>query len=337
VTAPPPDPTLLGRVRRSLRPLARLRSPSPRVRAVLLVVAIVAVTVGLIVAVRELDVRPADLRWGPLAAAALLVSPLTVALNAAELRWAAAIVAPPGRSLAWRPALRTVVIATAANLLPLPAGALVRVEAVTRTGATIGAATAVNVVAAGLWVSAGIGLAAGAVLGTRPTAGAIGLAVALTGVAVSTLLCAKVGRGAWRGGLLRLGAVELTTALLHAARLVLVLAAVGIEVTAVQGLVLGGAAPLAAAAGVFPSGIGLAEALTAVLAPAAGLPAAAGLLASTLGRVVGLTATVVIALALGAGTVRAGLGAAREKAARQAGATDTPEDAGVSSPGATDA
>lgn len=307
-----------------MQPLARVRSPSPRVRAILLVVAAVGVTVGLVVAVRDLDVRLAELRWAPLAVAAVVVSPATVLLNAAELRSLASLVTPDGRTLGWRTALRTVVVATAANLLPLPAGAIVRVEAVTRTGASVRAATGANVVAAGLWLSAGLGLAAGAALPSRPAAATLVLAIAVVGVVVSSVLAARVGRRGWPGHLARLAAIEAATAVLHAARLGLVLAAVGVPVTVAQALVLGGAAPLAAAAGVFPSGFGLAEGLTAVLAPVAGLPASAGLLASTLGRVIGLASTLAIALALGAGTVRAQVQGARARARRAGSAPATP-------------
>jgi hypothetical protein len=69
----------------------------------------------------------------------------------------------------------------------------------------------------------------------------------------------------------------------HGLRLWLVLLALGVEVSVRQGLALGAAAPLAAAAGVFPSGLGLAEALTAVIAPIVALPAAAGFAATALG------------------------------------------------------
>lgn len=325
-----PDPDRLAghrrRLRRWLGPLARLRSPSPRTRAVLLTVAAVAVTVGVIYSVRDLQLSADQLRWAPLLAAALAVSPATVALNAAELRAVTALAAPSGRPMPWREALKTVVIATAANLLPLPAGALVRIEAVTRQGATVGAATGANLVSAGLWVAAGIGLAGAAALPTHPGAGGATLAVAGAGVAVSVALAARSSRGPrWRPVLGLLAGIEIATALLHAARLALVLAAISVAVTPGQALILGGAAPVAAAAGVFPSGFGLTEGLTTVLAPVAGLPASAGLLASSLGRVVGLAATALLALALGGRAVRAGIASARERVRR--GETAPTEDA----------
>lgn len=278
--------------------------------------------VGLVLSVRALDVQLADLRWWPLALAAVVASPVTIALNAAELRLATGIVVGGRAAMPWRTAVWTVVVATAANLLPLPAGAIVRIDAVRRAGARLGPATAINLAAAGLWVAAGIGTAAVASLGSRPGVAAIGLAVAVTGVAVSVVVAARSGVTGWRRGTVELAVVELATALVHATRLWLVLLALGVDVSWQQAVVLGAAAPLAAAAGVFPSGLGLAEGLTALLAPLAALPAAAGLLAAGLGRVVGLLATLLAAVLLGFDRVRAGVRSAAEQAADDHDATD---------------
>jgi hypothetical protein len=207
------------------------------------------------------------------------------------------------------------VAATFANLLPLPAGAILRVEAVRRVGVGVGAATGTNLVAAGLWVAAGMGIAGGAALRSRPTAGALGVGLALLAVATSVVLARRVGTDRWARPTLALAGLELATALLHGARLWLVLVALGVPATLRQALVLGAAAPLAAAAGVFPSGLGLAEGLTALLAPVAALPAAAGFLATALGRVVGLAATAVLALVFGAGAIREAVTEARSRAA----------------------
>ncbi len=305
--------------RRAVGRLKQVRSPSPRVRAVLMVVAVVAVAVGLTFAVRTLEVRPEQLRWGPLLVAALVVSPLTLAANAAELRWAAAVVAPPGRSLPWTTSARVVIAATVANLLPLPVGAILRVEAVRRLGVGLGPATATNLVAAGLWVAAGIGIAGTAALPSRTAAGLLGLGLAAAAVVVSVLLARRVGGPRWQRPTAALVGLELATALLHGLRLWLVLSALGVTATVRQALVLGAAAPLAAAAGVFPSGLGLAEGLTALLSPVAALPAAAGFLATALGRVVGLVATGLVAVLFGVSAVRDTVLEARERATEPTG------------------
>jgi hypothetical protein len=300
---------------RHLARLARLRSPSPRVRALLMVVAGLGVAVGVVWSIDRLEVSLADLRLVPLLALVLVLSPATIWANAAELRIMTRVVSPQGRPMGWALALRTVLVATAANLLPLPAGAVVRIQAMRTEGVGTVQATSVNVVGAGAWIAAGLLVAALAALGAAPPAPvALALAVGLAGFAVAGVLAARLAtRSPGRAAASLLG-IETVTAVVHGVRLYVVLLALGLDVTLAQGLALGAATPLAAAAGVFPSGIGLAEALTALIAPLVALPAAAGFAATAIGRVVGLLVIAPLALAVGARDLRD----ARRVAARQA-------------------
>lgn len=291
--------------RRRLQQLARARSPSPRVRGALMLVAGLAVAAGVVWSLATLDIGLADLRPAWVAVLVIAISPATIWANAAELRVMTRIVAPGGRAMGWLAALRTVLVATAANLLPLPAGAVVRIQAMRAEGVTTARATSINVVGAGAWVSAGLLVAGLAALGAAPL-GAIGLAlaVAAAGLATTVVLTSRLTTIGTPRAVGQLLAVETATALIHGVRLVVVLLALGIDVSLRQGLVLGAATPLAAAAGIFPSGIGLAEALTAVIAPLVALPAAAGFAATAFGRVVGLLVMVPLALAIGARDIR---------------------------------
>jgi hypothetical protein len=301
--ASPPDQSRDWLTR--LQRLTRWRQPPEGVRAVLLVVAAVGVTVGVVWSIRTLDIGWTDLRPLPLLLAALLASPATMAANAAELRVMAGVVARE-RPMPWGTALRATVVATAANLLPIPGGALVRIAAVRAQHASTAAATAINLVGAGAWVAAGLLLAAAAAVRVAPV-GAVLVAAAtgLVGLVVVTLLVHRLARdGRTLAHTSALVGVEAVTALVHGLRLWLVLLALGLDVTVLQGLALGAAAPLAAAAGVFPSGLGLAEALTAVIAPLVALPAAAGFAATALGRIVGLVVTGIVAVAFGAEDLR---------------------------------
>jgi hypothetical protein len=286
--------------------IARWRQPPQQVRGALLVIAGVAVAVGMVWSIRTLQIGWADLRLLPLLAALLLITPATILLNGAELKVMTAIVARGDQRLAWRTALRATVVATAANLLPIPGGALVRIAAVRSVGVRTTSATAINLVGAGAWVAAGLLIAAVAGLTVAPW-GAVGLAagLGLAGVAIVLAMLHRLsedGATWWSTGALFL--VEAATAIVHGLRLWLVLLALGVEVSIRQGLALGAGAPLAAAAGVFPSGLGLAEALTAVIAPIVALPAAAGFAATALGRVVGLLGTAPLALAFGVEDLR---------------------------------
>lgn len=292
MSAEPGDP--LARLRR----WTRWRTPSPRVRGVLLVVAIVVFLGGVTLSLQDLEVAPADLIWWPLVVVAVLGTPATIAVNAAELR-AMARLTTEGQAPSWGQAARVVVVATAANLLPLPGGALVRVHALRTAGASLGQATSVTLVAALLWVAVAVGVAGAAAVAWSPLVATLALLLAAAGiVATSVALRWTTARWSLRG-LAALALVELITTLIHAARLYLTLLALGVVASPAQALVLGAGAPLAAAAGVFPAGLGLAELLSALLAPVVALPAAAGFAVTALARVIGLAATVPVALALG--------------------------------------
>lgn len=265
----------------------------------MLLLATLATAVAVVLAVRSLELQLDELAWWPLVVAALVVTPLTVLLNAAELRAMAVGVADePGR-VRWPVAVRTVVLATAANLLPVPAGAVIRVQVLRRAGATTTGAASITLAAAAIWIGVSLVLAGTVVIGDDAALGWVGIATGVAGFAVGGAGVRVVARRTWvaAGGALAL--VETLTALLHALRLWLVLLGLGMGALLSQALVIGAASPLAAAAGFFPGGIGLAELLGALLAPVAGIAAAAALLSVALGRILGLIVTVPTALALG--------------------------------------
>jgi hypothetical protein len=274
------------------------------VRGALLLVATVATAVAAVFAVQRLDLSFDDLRLGPLLLAALLLTPATILTNAAELRATAMASGATLEQVGWVRALRTVVLATAANLLPVPAGAILRVQVLRDAGAKLGAAAGVQLSAAAAWVGVSVVLAGGVLAFVRPAdtdpllgfaamaGGAVVVAIGLIGVRRT----ATTRPGAAAGWLL---VVELATAAVAALRLWLVLLGLGVAASLGQAVVIATASPIAAAAGFFPGGVGLAELLSAIVAPLAGLAAAAGLLAVAVGRVLGLLVTVPIAFTLG--------------------------------------
>ncbi len=290
----------------ALTRLARLRTLPPRWRSVALFVAAVLFVGGVVISLRELDLAVDDVLWWPLVVVALAGTPATIAANAAELRAMARCL---GVSIGWAASVRTVVVATAANILPLPGAALVRLHALHAAGASLARSGGVNLVAAGVWVAAALVVAGIAALGHSLAVGLVALAGGVVGVGVCAVLMRPVA-GRWPvrpyAGLV---VVEVATTVLHAARLWLVLIAIGVPVSFTQPAVLAASAPVAAAAGVFPSGLGLAELISALLSPVVALPAAAGFAATAVARIVGLVATAPLAVALG---VRDHLGAVRE-------------------------
>ncbi|MEX2532880.1 MAG: hypothetical protein WD360_02820 [Nitriliruptoraceae bacterium] len=248
--------------------------------------------VGSVLAYRGLDIDWQNVNVVLLLIVLLVGTPATIAMNGAELRVIAAIEAV---TLPWMTALRTVVLATAANMLPLPGAAVVRTHTLVSHGVALAAAVRAILAAALCWVGVSAVLASAA---AASFSGVFALALGVFGSAAVVIGAAVLrtnGQLFWQ-----LIAVELVTTVLHAVRLWLVFIALTITVDIREPFVLAAASPLAAAAGVFPSGLGLSEAIAAGMAATIGLSAAAGFAATALMRVIGLAGTAVVALVLGA-------------------------------------
>jgi uncharacterized membrane protein YbhN (UPF0104 family) len=288
-----------GWVRGPAQRLLAARRPSARTERLLLLVASAAMVGGAWYALRQGAVDPSGFRWAPLLLAAALGVPLTAATNAGEY-WITAQAA--GATLRPMVALRTTILATAANLLPLPGGPLVRIQALRTEGIATGASTQVTAAAGTSWVAVAALLAAGGGAVVRAPHGAVvalaALGVVVGAVSVVLLRRATVHRVGWQRVLLRLVVVEVASVAISAARLYLLLLALGVPARASTALVLALAGVLATAVGVVPAGLGVREGLSALLAVAVALPAATGFAVSLLDRVVGLLVASPVALLL---------------------------------------
>ncbi len=227
--------------------------------------------------------------------------PATLLLNAGRFTVSARIL---GREVRLLTALRVSIVASAANLLPLPGAALVRVEGLKRLGEGYGGAIRANAVLA----ATGIGLTAGGAGVLQLAAGQalLGgvLAVAgFTGLVAAAWLCLWIG-GARPGLVAPILGVELGVVALMTLRLWVALLALGIELDVGQALVLALAPIMASAVGILPDGIGLREAVAAGLASFVALPPAVGYLATALDRLVAMAVLVPIALVLAPGVAR---------------------------------
>lgn len=242
----------------------------------------------------ELSWRDIELVW--LAGAVALGVPMTVLANATEYRHTARAV---GAHVSLAPATRVAVSATAANLLPLPGGALVRITALTRSGVRARAAGSATVIAGLCWIAVGMTLAGLALTSHRP---AVGAATALAGLgigggtfaAATRLLGAgKAARWFWK-----LVTIETASVLASALRMTLGLAALGVGIRPLDGTVLALSGVISNSVGIIPAGLGLKEAITAGLATALVLPASLGFVVSVLDRAVGLLGHGLLALPL---------------------------------------
>lgn len=269
-----------------LRRVADVRQPPPTARRWLLAVGAVVFLGGAAAAARALDLPPEGVRVAPVALVAVVLVPVTIAVNAVELVALARLL---GQRLGATTALRVVVLGTAANLLPLPGAAALRVQALAGGGATYAAATGINVAAAVIWLGSAAAVAGVALLslGRTMLGGGVlvvGMLAVVGGILVARRL-ATVTSAARTLGLLV--ASEVATVVVHALRLVLLLSAIGAGASFAAATVVGTSGPLAAAAGVFPAGLGIAEAAAAGAGTLVGVSAAAAFAAAALNRLVG--------------------------------------------------
>ena len=253
---------------------------------VLAVVTVAVIVVAAVLSFRSLPDTD-TLRWWPLVLVGLVGVPLTVALNGLEYVVAGRMVGVPVGGWA---ALRISVYGSAANLLPIPGAALVRIQALRREGTGTGRAT-VTLGAVGLaWLAVSFGLAGALLLPTKPGVGALFLVGGLAGLAVTAVLVRSTNRD-----LAALVMVEIGFAISQAGRLYLCLLALDQDPSAAQAFALGISVAVGSAIGFLPGGLGIREAVAALLSPLVGLPASVGFLATVLDRVVGLVCLAPIA------------------------------------------
>lgn len=209
----------------------------------------------------------------------------TLLLNGLEMELTARLT---GRSLGVARSLRVALLASAANLLPLPGGVVVRMRALTEDGSRAATAAWAAGTIAATWFAvscAGAGLVLLGSDGSWPGVSFLALATIL---AVGT---AWVGRrrlaAGW--GLLGVGCVlEAVFVLVSAVRILAVLRGLGLEAGWTEGIVLAVASAAASAVGVFPAGLGLREALTGALGYFVAVGPAAAALAAVVDRIVGV-------------------------------------------------
>ena len=261
--------------------------PPPRWRRPLLAGAAVVFLVGGVYFATRLDTEWSALGWWWLFLASVVGVPLTVLANALEFQLSARLL--EGR-VTFSASIKVAVLSTAANLLPIPGGALVRVQALKRSGHGYGVATYATGILAGSWVGVAA-LLTGVVLLAFGYLAA-GAAWTVAGATILGMVFAlatrriRSGRRLWF--MFAVLGVELLSVGVSGLRLFLVLIALGEAASLPGAALLAFASVAAAAVGIFPGGLGLREVLAATLIPIAGIPAAAGFVASAIDRVLGL-------------------------------------------------
>ncbi len=292
----PPQAGLADRLLAIRRRLAR--PADPRLRRAVLAAVLLVFLGGALWSVRALSLEPRSLRWLPLAVVGLALVPLTALLNALEFKVSGLVL---GQRVPLGEALRVVLAATAANLLPLPGAAIVRIGKLSGMGAKASGAVASTMSMGFVWLGIAAAIAGGALLWLRSTPAALLFlaGAAASGAAAAALVRREVPEGGRRRRLLLMAAgVESLFVLLGALRIHLVLLGLGAAVTPAMALVLNVSGALASTVGVFPGGLGLREGIAAALAPLVGLQPAHGFLSGALNRILGLAGSALLVAGL---------------------------------------
>lgn len=272
--------------------LAGERLQSVKLRRGLLVFAALILVAGLYLSIRYQPGLLDRLDWQPALILFVLGVPLIILLSSLEF---AVMVRILGRRTSLATAFEVTVIGAAANLLPIPGGAVTRITALKLAGAGLRESATTMVMMTIMWVGVALMVSGGAAihLGSE-LPGAVGLVVGFGAVALAFFFTgspAATFSATLASLLLKVGLV-----MADGARIYLALSALGIDVVPAQALVLVVAGALGSVVSIMPAGLGVREGLAALLAPLAGLAASAGFLAAALSRIIDLAVVAPIAL-----------------------------------------
>ena len=259
------------------------RRPSRRVERILLGASFVAFVVVAVLAVENFPDVGTGIRWEVLLPVGIIGTLASLVFNATEFAVTARFV---GQRIPMPRSMRVTIIGSAANLLPLPGGALVRVQALAADGAryrhSLTAAATIGVMSVGAtFVVVGIANTGTAGAGVVLALVAIGLVV--IAVATAMLRTASDSRRATRFGLYFL-VVEAAYAVMASLRLWLIFVGLGVHVSLPAAFALSGVGSIATAASFFPGELGVKEALVGLVSPLVGVPVAVGVIGAVVTR-----------------------------------------------------
>jgi hypothetical protein len=281
---------------------ASARTETPRGRRISLLVSALVFVAAMALSVRSLPEGDRDLVWWAILVTGLIGIPGLILLSGVEYTASAAVL---GHRVRLRDSLAIALYARAANLLPIPGAALVRMQALKRAGSSYGRAASATMATALFWM-AGALLVGGVVLAPYRWLIALGfvaagvVTVGMAHVTVRSIVAkrddAVAGEAVRRSALLL--AVEVAMVVIRGVLFWFVMVGFDIGGSFQGAMVLPVAVVLASAIGFFPAGLGVREVISAGLAGMVGDTASSGALASGLDRLVSLPVMAVIALAL---------------------------------------
>lgn len=275
---------LITRFEASFDSIDRRRLRSPAVRRQLLIFAMLILIIGGYFSFRDQPDLLDRVNWRPVVLLYFVGVPTIILLSSVEFVTMARML---GKRIELSAAFEVVVIGAAANLLPIPGGAVTRVTALKLAGVELREAAATMAMMTVMWLGLAVVIAGVAVtyLGS-PT---VGIGASILGAGAVLLSCIFPGAShTRRGAVFASLIVKLLLVLADGGRIYLALYALGFGVNPAQALVFVVAGALGSAVSIMPAGLGVREALAALVAPFAVLAASTGFLAAALSRMVDL-------------------------------------------------
>jgi len=269
---------------RILTSVSRVRSgaQSPRRKRAVLILSSVGFAVVSVLAFRSMGDQLRAANWTLVLIASGVGAMLSQFLNSLEFR---EIGRASGADFSVIESVRTSLIGSAANLLPIPGSVIVRLRAISTGGSSLrkGAAASAGVGAYFVGVTL---LVAGLVsVFSNLWFSAITAFVGALAIASAFSILQRVGVTS-RALHVRVVAIELFLVVIGGLRITLVLTGLGFDISLAQGVGLTVAGAITTAVGFFPGGLGLREGLVAAISPLVGISAAAGLAGAVIDRVV---------------------------------------------------
>jgi len=297
---------LMALARRIVKGLDRASATteSPRGRKISMAVAAALFIVTMVLSLEALPSGDRQLQWWAILLTAVVGVPVLIALNAVEYQASGAVL---GHRIGLREAMPVAIYARAANLLPIPGSALVRMQALKRAGSTYGKASLATLATALMWLGGSLLVGTVVLVPIRPWFALAFLAativVCLAGHASVRNVVARREDEVGPREALRLSAylltVEVVMVVVRGVRFWLVMVGFDIGGSFAGGMMLPIAGVLSSAIGFFPSGLGVREVISGALARLVGDTAASGALASGIDRLISLPVMAVIALGVG--------------------------------------
>lgn len=260
--------------------------PGKRSRSVIFILALILLIAGIVISLRRSPELITDARLWPMVIVLLLGVPLTLLVNAMRYMYSARLI---GIRVRWSRAMEVMTVSTAANMLPLPGGTIVRLAALSEDSVSLKSGSKATIASTGIWVSITLIFAGSAVAFADMI---IGSGIAAVGIlcllATVIFLFLFPPLKLHTINLIHLGVIELMSAAVDALRFMFSLLALGLSVHFYQAGALVAASLAGSAAGFVPAGLGVREVASALMGPLVNLSPEACFISATLNRVIGL-------------------------------------------------